>query len=126
MTWFQSTYTARFNSRHRRSGHRFGGRYKAVLVDSKAGGKYFRTLMDYIRLNPVRVGLIRVEAISGPGGKTLPPERVAGNRWSSLSHDSVRPSKRPDWLCCDRGLGVFGLDHTVGGRRRFARRLQAV
>ena len=37
MTWFQGTYTSRYNARHRKSGHLFGGRYKAVLVDDDAG-----------------------------------------------------------------------------------------
>ena len=68
MTWFQSTYTARFNARHRRSGHLFGGRYKAVLVDSEAGGEYFRTLMDYLHLNPVRASLIRVRSPTSRNG----------------------------------------------------------
>ena len=30
MRWFQTTYTVRFNRRHRLSGHLFQGRYKAV------------------------------------------------------------------------------------------------
>ncbi len=33
MTWFQTTYTVRYNARHKVSGHLFGGRYKAVLVE---------------------------------------------------------------------------------------------
>ena len=28
MTWFQTTYTTRFNARHHLCGHLFGGRYK--------------------------------------------------------------------------------------------------
>ena len=30
MQWFLSTYTARFNRRHRRFGHLFSGRYKSL------------------------------------------------------------------------------------------------
>ena len=30
MRWFQTTYTMRYNRRHRLSGHLFQGRYKAV------------------------------------------------------------------------------------------------
>ena len=56
MTWFQTTYTVRYNVRHHTSGHLYGGRYKAVLVeapeDGSAGdGDYFTTLVDYIHLN---------------------------------------------------------------------------
>ena len=36
MAWLQTTYTARFNRRHRRSGHLFQGRYKAQLVEADA------------------------------------------------------------------------------------------
>lgn len=56
MRWFQTTYTVRFNRRHRLSGHLFQGRCKAVVVDPQEPG-YFTTLSDYIHLNPVRVKL---------------------------------------------------------------------
>ena len=58
MTWLQTTYTVRYNTRHRVVGHLFGQRYKAVVVDPEMGGEYFRTLIDYIHLNPVRAGLV--------------------------------------------------------------------
>src|SRR5271156_5028783 len=35
--WFQTTYTVRFNRRHRRSGHLFQGRCKAHLVEADNG-----------------------------------------------------------------------------------------
>ncbi len=50
MTWFQGTYTARYNARHKKGGHLFGGRYKAVLVEADRHD-YFRTVLDYIHLN---------------------------------------------------------------------------
>ena len=34
MSWFQSTWTQRFNSRHKLWGHLFGGRYKAIPVEA--------------------------------------------------------------------------------------------
>ena len=49
MQWFQNTYTRRFNVKHKVCGHLFGGRYKAVLVQSD-GGDYFSTLIDYVHL----------------------------------------------------------------------------
>ena len=33
MSWFQNTWTRRFNARHRYWGHLFGGRYKAKPVE---------------------------------------------------------------------------------------------
>jgi putative transposase len=53
MTWFQTTYTVRYNTTHRTSGHLYGGRYKAVLVETSDGQSagdpdYSSTLLDYI------------------------------------------------------------------------------
>ncbi len=49
--WFQTTYTVRFNRRHRRSGHLFQGRFKAHLVEAD---RYAMELLRYMHLNPVR------------------------------------------------------------------------
>ena len=57
MRWFQSTYTSRFNSRHRTCGHLFQGRYKAVLVDPDESGVILR-VADYIHLNPARARML--------------------------------------------------------------------
>jgi REP element-mobilizing transposase RayT len=40
MGWLQTTYTMRFNRRHRRAGHLFQGRYKAQLVDAVEYGQW--------------------------------------------------------------------------------------
>jgi REP element-mobilizing transposase RayT len=52
MKWFLGTYTSRFNRRHKLFGHLFSGRYKALLVDAASPG-YFRTVCEYVHLNPV-------------------------------------------------------------------------
>src|SRR5690348_4304248 len=57
MRWFLSTYTARFNRRHKLSGHLFGGRYKSLIVDGSGTG-YLKTVCDYVHLNPVRAKLL--------------------------------------------------------------------
>lgn len=49
MKWLLGTDTGRFNRRHRLSGHLFGGRYKALRVQSSGGG-YFRTVREYVLL----------------------------------------------------------------------------
>ncbi len=33
MQWLQSTYTKRFNVKHRECGHLFQGRFKSLVVD---------------------------------------------------------------------------------------------
>jgi putative transposase len=60
MRWFQNTYTRRFNVRNQLCGHVFGGRYKAVLVESRefGSGDYLSNLIDYVHLNPIRAGIL--------------------------------------------------------------------
>lgn len=48
-------YTRYFNWRHKRIGHLFQGRYKAILVDSDS---YLLQLVRYIHMNPVRAKLV--------------------------------------------------------------------
>lgn len=80
--------TRRFNTRHRLWGRVFGDRYKAVPVES-AGGHYYSSLLDYIHLNSVRAGLVRVEA----------KESVLDYKWSSVSSGYAVPArKRMKWL----------------------------
>lgn len=49
-------YTMRYNRKHKRSGHLFQGRYKALLVDKD---NYFLQLSRYIHLNPLKAGLVK-------------------------------------------------------------------
>ena len=120
MTWFQTTYTVRYNARHRTSGHLYGGRYKAVLVEAPDGGSagdvnYFSTLVDYIHLNPIRAGLIEV-------ADDRPPA-VESYRWSSLPEYRKKRSARPEFLETARGFGSFGLKDGPAGRRQFVERV---
>jgi len=68
MHWLQVTMAVRFNRFRSEVGHLFQGRYKSILVEDDVA---LARLVDYIHLNPVRAGLV-------------PPDRVAGFRWSSL------------------------------------------
>jgi len=49
-------YAQHFNIEHRRVGHLFQGRFKAILVEREA---HFLELVRYIVLNPVRAGMVR-------------------------------------------------------------------
>lgn len=112
MKWFLGTYTARFNRRHRLSGHVFAGRYKSLLVGGEGG--YLRTVCDYVHLNPVRAKLIEPEA----------PLRTY--RWSSFPLHLAAPEARPNWLRGDRlfgELGIQSLDEV--GRVEFEQRTEA-
>lgn len=48
-------YTQWFNWRHKKQGHVFQGRYKAIMVDADA---YLLELVAYIHLNPVRAQMV--------------------------------------------------------------------
>ncbi len=52
----QFRYTRKFNFRHKKDGHLFQGRYKAILCDRDT---YLLELSAYIHLNPVRAGIVK-------------------------------------------------------------------
>ena len=56
MRQLSGVYTQRFNRRHKRVGHVFQGRYKAILVDRDS---YLLELCRYVVLNPVRAKMVR-------------------------------------------------------------------
>ncbi len=97
--WLQTTYSVRFNRRHRRTGHLYQGRFKAQLVEEDA---YARELIKYIHLNPVRPTDKR---------KAIPPARkrdLARYRWSShRAYAGLARAGVPAWLCLD-WLSYFG------------------
>ena len=120
MQWLQSTYTIRHNVKHKLRGHLFQGRYKAIPVDGE-DGKYFRTVSDYIHLNPVRAGLLEEGDL------------LSGYRWSSFPALSGSPRRRPDWLCAqwilDQGDSAAGRNvfrHSLEERAQEERRGGAI
>lgn len=97
MRRLNGVYTQAFNRRHRRVGHLFQGRYKAIVVDKDA---YLRELCRYIVLNPVRA-----KAVRGP------------ERWPWSSYRmTVGQLPAPSWLAVEEVQAMFpGL----GAYRRF-------
>jgi REP element-mobilizing transposase RayT len=113
MKWLQNTYTRRINARHRLWGRLFGDRYKSVLCEGNSD-YYYCSLLDYIHLNPVRVGLVRVAK----------GESVRDYPWSSVAKGyAVAESKRARWLAAADGLAMAQCADTVAGRRRFVAHL---
>ena len=110
MRWLQGTYTKRFNLRHKKWGHLFQGRYKALLIDPS--GDYFQTVCSYIHLNPARIK-----------GYDFENRKLADYRWSSYPL-YLRPTKRPGWLRVQRTLGNLGLSDDRSGRDRYRRMMQ--
>ena len=112
MAWLLSTYTNRFNNRHKLSGHLFSGRYKSLIVDAAAPG-YLKTVCDYVHLNPVRARILASE------------ERLLAYPWSSFPSYLASPRHRPSWIRTDRVLGEHGFQKdTAATRKQFERRLE--
>ncbi len=91
MRHINGAYTNYFNIRHKRRGHLFQGRYKAILVEADA---YAGELSRYIHLNPVRAALIDM------------PEKFD---WSSYRY-YIGKRNKPDWLSLDFILNYFDKD----------------
>ena len=107
MRWLLSAYTLRFNPRHKRFGHVFSGRYKALVVEGSGTG-YLRRACDYVHLNPVRAKLLR------------PGQRLLEYPWSSFGLYLAAPAHRAGWLRVDRLLAEHGISgDTAAGRREF-------
>jgi len=126
MQWLGVSYTVWFNRRHRRRGHLFEGRFKAILVEFESWGA---ELSRYIHLNPVRIrrhGLdkeSRAAERAGLGGQATPEiinERLKALRvypWSSYPNH-VR-GKPPSWLHIEAVLSRFC--HGAQGRSAYQR-----
>jgi hypothetical protein len=89
MRQLNGCYTQYFNRRHRRVGHLFQGRYKAILVEKEA---YLLELCRYIVLNPVRAKMV---------------QHVAEWEWSSY-REVMGKQKAQAWLYTQWMLSCFG------------------
>jgi putative transposase len=60
---FAGRYAQHYNSRHKRRGHVYQGRFRSIIVQN---GLYLPRLARYIHLNPVESGLVnKPEGING-------------------------------------------------------------
>lgn len=94
MHWLNGKYASWFNRQYNRSGHLFGGRYKAFVIEDEA---YFKEVVRYVVLNPVRAGIVK---------------RPEDYRWSSYRATAgLEPA--PEWLDVDAVLRSFAPDMTI-------------
>jgi len=102
MRQLNGVYTQAFNRAHRRVGHLFQGRFKAILVEKEA---HLLELCRYVVLNPVRAGLVR---------------SAKDWRWSSYGATAGLVSA-PAWLETGWTLEQFGKGRarSLQGYRRF-------
>ncbi|MDO9124413.1 MAG: transposase [Deltaproteobacteria bacterium] len=102
MRELNGVYTQGFNQRHRRTGHLFQGRYKAIIVEKDS---HLLSLCRYVVLNPVRIGLIKR------------PEQW---KWSSYGA-TIGLVKKPSFLTDDWILSQFDARKGIAAEkyRRF-------
>jgi len=125
MQWLNVSYTVWFNHKHRRVGHLFQGRFKAIVVETDAD---WQEVARYVHLNPVRVGKFSLGKKRRAAGKlgagpAPSPELVAKRlgrlrdwRWSSY-RCYAGYCAAPEWL--EREL----VGRLCGGRTEPERRL---
>lgn len=89
MRHLNGVYTQTFNRAHKRVGHLFQGRYKAIIVEKES---YLLEVIRYVILNPVRANLTK----------------TAGQyQWSSY-RSMIDKVEVPEWLDKDWVLGHYG------------------
>lgn len=104
---FNTTYTVYYNRRHKRVGHLYQGRYKAILVQKES---YLLELIRYLHLNPVKIQKIKKSGIS------IQLENLRNYIWSShLGYGLLR--HRHGFVCYNNVLEDFGGDNSKGRRR---------
>ena len=91
MRQLNGVYTQYINRTHRRVGHVFQGRYRAILVEKDS---YLLELARYVVLNPVRARMVK-DTAEWP--------------WSSY-RTMIGMASPPPWLKTDWLLGQFGTD----------------
>lgn len=89
MRHINGAYTNYHNTKRKRAGHLFQGRYKAILIEAD---EYLMELSRYIHLNPLRSGLT---------------EKPADHPWSSYL-DYIGKRQAPSWLRLDAVETHFG------------------
>ena len=103
MQRLSDAYTKYFNTRHRRVGHLFGGKFQSIYIDSDA---YLKYLSAYIHLNPHELKQWRKKEINYPWSSFQ--DYVSENRW--------KPFLNPDILLNDfdsREYRNFVLDTPI-------------
>jgi len=101
-----SGYANAYNRRHRRHGHLFQNRYKSIICEEDP---YFKELVRYIHLNPLRVGLA--------------DNLTKLDRYRYCGHCVLMERVENDWQDRDYVLGWFGKKEGEAKRayRKFVR-----
>jgi REP element-mobilizing transposase RayT len=103
MQGLQTAYTKHFNKRHKKIGHVFQGRYKALLVERDS---YLLELVRYIHLNPTRAKL---------------EEKIGEYPWTSHAQYMGKEKRPLVGVAKKEILAMFGKGKTVGAYLKFIR-----
>jgi len=101
MRRFLTGYAITYNLRHKRHGHLFQNRYKSIVCDEDA---YFRELVRYIHLNPVRAKIVKSVT------------KLDKYRWSG--HGVLMDKVKHEWQDRNYVLSWFG-DKEAEARREY-------
>lgn len=93
-------YAVWHNRRHRRHGHLFQNRYKSILCQEDA---YFKELVRYIHLNPLRAGIVGSMEVLG--------------KYAYSGHSVLMGRRKESWQDADGVLGQFAETVSVARRR---------
>jgi hypothetical protein len=128
MQGLQQSYTQYFNRKHRKIGHLFQGRYKAIVCDKD---EYLLGLVRYIHLNPIRANMVhKVDEypysghrsyVEGRVSEVLDPDRVldmVGGRagYRRFVHEGLEDGHREDYYQVE--------DQRFLGAEKFAEKLK--
>ena len=127
MQGLQQSYSQYFNLRHRKVGHVFQGRYKAIVCQRD---EYLLELIRYIHLNPVRSGMVKDPVnyvysghrsyLEGKGSEAIEPRAVLAllggkARYRAFVKDGMGGGHREEYYEAEdqRFLGEQGFGETL-------------
>lgn len=130
MQGLQQSYSQYFNLNHRKVGHVFQGRYKAIIC---AKDEYLLELVRYIHLNPVRAGMVKTPEryrysghrayVESKAGHIIDPAKVLrliGGKagYQRFVRDGMAEGHKEEYYEVEdqRFLGAEGFGDRVQGR----------
>ncbi|MBW2410699.1 MAG: transposase [Deltaproteobacteria bacterium] len=111
--WLNVSYATYFNKKHKRSGHLFQGRFKAILVDAD---RYLKQLSRYIHLNPVKAKIVdspgqyRWSSYPAFAGRQTPPVFLETN-WLLSSFGKRKKEARKNYIDFVEGVDTSKLEN---------------
>jgi putative transposase len=123
MQGLQQSYSQYYNLRHRKTGHVFQGRYKAIVCEKD---EYLLQLIRYIHLNPVRAGIVKEPEqydysghqayLEGKATEVIDPRKVLGlmggkARYQAFIRDGMKQGHKAEYYEVEdqRFLGAEGF-----------------